>query len=123
MTRDLPPGGHRVMVVEDQYLVSSDLADALEDLGFSVVGPFATNAEALDWLRSEIPDSAILDIQLKDGDCSEVARELRRRGVPMVFFTGDLGWPPLKEEFADLPAIAKPASAADLLKVLAEIVS
>ena len=122
MTR-APPLGRRVMVLEDQYVISSDLADALEELGLKVAGPFATSAEALDWLRQERPDCAILDVQLKHGDCLEVARELRRRDVPMVFFTGDPSWPSLMEEFADVPTIAKPASVTDLLDALAEIVS
>ncbi|MBV9079447.1 MAG: hypothetical protein JO048_18435, partial [Methylobacteriaceae bacterium] len=60
----------------------------------------------------------VLDIQLSDGPCIELALDLQRRGVPFVVLTGN----PLDyvaPVFAGAPIVEKPAS----LDRLAEIVS
>ena len=109
-------GDHRrVLVVEDELFIGMDLADELEGQGFSVAGPVKTSAAALAWLADNTPDLVILDVWLRDSDCLDVARELRRKRVPFVFFTGDPRWPPLQTEFADIRCIGKPARLAQLL--------
>jgi hypothetical protein len=60
----------------------------LKAAGFDIAGPFATCADAENWLKTQQPDAAILDSQLKDGPCDAVATDLTRRGVPLVIFSG-----------------------------------
>ena len=109
-------GDHRrVLVVEDELFIGMDLADELEGQGFSVAGPVKTSAAALAWLADNTPDLVILDVWLRDSDCLDVARELRRKQVPFVFFTGDPRWPPLLAEFADVRCVGKPARLAQIL--------
>jgi DNA-binding response OmpR family regulator len=76
------------LLAEDEAAISLALEDALTDAGFRVAGPFAYCARALEWLRDNTPDAALLDVELADGSCTEVARTLHQRGVPLVFFSG-----------------------------------
>ena len=107
-------GGRRALVAEDEYLIADYLADELKALGFETEEPFATCAEASAWLASNTPDLAVLDILLRDGDCLELARELRRKKVPILFFTGLFDWTPLREEFAGAYVLRKPTHSASL---------
>jgi DNA-binding response OmpR family regulator len=114
-------GGRRALVVEDEYLIGSDLVEQLEALGFETEGPFPSCAEASAWLASNTPDLAVLDILLRDGDCLELARELRRRNVPILFYTGLLDWAPLHGEFAGAHVLRKPVRPADLARALSQL--
>src|ERR671913_2309530 len=77
-----------VLVLEDEALIGLNLRDDLLDAGFQVEGPFNTCAAALSWLETTPPDTAILDAALKDGPCREIARELTRREVPFLIYSG-----------------------------------
>ena len=119
MSDDRRVPGLRVLLAEDQLLIGMDLADELEARGFEVAGSFPSCREALDWLAASSPDIAILDVKLKDGSSLELARELRRRGVPFVFFSGSRGTQDgLRTEFSDVPWVLKPARLDQLLQAL-----
>lgn len=119
MSKPAARDSQRILVVEDECLIGLCLAEELEALGFEVVGPFATCAEASAWLSSNTPDMAALDILLRGGPCLEIARELRRRRVPMLFFTALWDWPPLRDEFAGTPVIRKPIVVTELTSAFA----
>lgn len=72
-----------VLVTEDDAMIGFDLADALDAAGYRIAGPVDSSADALDWLKTNVPDIAVLDVILKDGSCADIARELRRRGIPL----------------------------------------
>ena len=80
--------GKKILLVEDNYLVAMQMAAMLRDLGCEVVGPVATVNEAVDLAADEQLFGAILDVNLKDGNCSPVARALKSRSTPYVFVTG-----------------------------------
>jgi hypothetical protein len=77
-----------VLLAEDEAIIAIDLEDSLKAAGFAVAGPFATIAETTAWLETGRPDVAILDHGLKDGLSDALARDLARRGVPTIIFTG-----------------------------------
>jgi DNA-binding response OmpR family regulator len=77
-----------VLLAEDEAIIAIELDDGLRGAGFAVAGPFATCAQAEAWLKTGDPDAAILDHALKDGPCDDLIRELSRRAVPTVVFTG-----------------------------------
>ncbi|MBB5693151.1 PAS domain S-box protein [Muricoccus pecuniae] len=84
------PSVPRVLIVEDEALLSMELETAVQDLGCEVVGPARTLAEALR-LASTEPDlaAAVLDVNLGGGEFSfPVVDVLRTRGVPYLFSTG-----------------------------------
>jgi DNA-binding response OmpR family regulator len=109
----------RVLVAEDEAIVAMFIEAELGDAGYEVIGAFSTCAEASHWLDSDTPDIALLDHGLKDGPCTDVALELRRRGIPIIALTGsDRGEQP--EVFREAPYLGKPIDAA-LLRVVARI--
>jgi DNA-binding response OmpR family regulator len=77
-----------ILLAEDEAIIAIELADSLQAAGFDVAGPFATCADAEEWLKTAEPDAAILDNLLKDGPCDALASDLSRRGVPVIIFSG-----------------------------------
>jgi DNA-binding response OmpR family regulator len=101
------------MIVEDQALIGMSLEASLEDAGFSVEGPFMSNAQAL----------ALLDIMIKDGTSVEIARVLKSRGIPFVIYSGLPPNPHAPSELQDVPWLEKPISRETLTNVLEELVT
>ena len=56
--------GRRVLVVEDDFLVSLMTVDFLQSIGCEVVGPAVRLPAALQLAQSESLDAALLDINL-----------------------------------------------------------
>jgi two-component system, response regulator PdtaR len=79
--------GRRILVVEDDRLIALDLQDILEGFGCTVVGPVASAKAALELLREDVPDAAILDVHLNGGTSQPVAEALRTQGRPFVVVT------------------------------------
>jgi CheY-like chemotaxis protein len=81
----------RVLLVEDEALISMILEQLLEDLGATVVGPAATVAEALTYANATpapAPDCALLDINLRGEPSWPIADALLARQVPIAFASG-----------------------------------
>lgn len=112
----LPSG--RILVVEDEYWVAEALARQIVADGSAVAGPVPTAEAALDLLK-QIPDlhGAVLDVRLRNGKSFPVAEELRRRGIPFVFYTADphIDWP---IGFRAAPKTSKSADWRDLKCIL-----
>jgi CheY-like chemotaxis protein len=80
--------GVRVLLVEDEALLSMLIEESIEKLGCDIVGVAACLEEALIKARSLMLDVAILDVNL-DGQLSyPVAEILRSRSIPFIFVTG-----------------------------------
>ena len=112
--------GRKVLVVEDEYLIASDLASWLEEQGAQVLGPVPTVAEAMALLDAKImPEVAVLDINLGSEKVFPVADRLDAAGVPFVFVTGyDARLIPARYDNA--PRSLKPLDRGRLLRMLAE---
>ena len=80
----------RIMVVDDEPLISMLVENWLDELGCEVVGPARTVEDALALADGQL-DGAILDVNLGGGNCYPLANALRARGVPLAFATGDSG--------------------------------
>ena len=108
----------RVLVVEDEYYIADDLAQALKRLGAEVVGPVPDREAALALLTSgERIDLAVLDINLRDQMVYPVADLLRERKVPFAFATG---YDPevIPSSYEDVPRWHKPFNHMDLAQSL-----
>ena len=83
------PAAQRILIVEDDFLVASQLVAGLTNAGFDVIGVAMSTDEAIAMARSEHPALAIVDIRLaghRDG--VEVAIELfREHGIRSIFTT------------------------------------
>lgn len=110
-----------VLVAEDEAVIGMTLLPDLEEAGYRVAGPFARCDEAMAWMESSSPDLAILDVILRDGPCTALAQELRRRGVPYLVFSGDDRHAASITEFNDAPWIEKPGSFETIRAALATI--
>jgi DNA-binding NarL/FixJ family response regulator len=76
----------RILIVEDDFLVSSTLEAALADAGFDIVGVAASAAEALQLAQTARPRLAIVDIRLLGAvDGIDAAVALREHGVRSIF--------------------------------------
>lgn len=111
--------GLRVLVVEDEAAISMLLEDMLLDFGCEVVGPAARLSTALDMVRTERFDLAILDVNLAGDPVYPVAEAVAARGVPFLFSTG-YGSGGLEDPFRDRPVVQKPYTFAELKRMLAQ---
>ena len=78
----------RILVVEDEYLLAMEAADALRELGAIVVGPAHRLDIALGLIADEVMDAALLDVNIGGNSSRVVAERLADLGVPFVFTTG-----------------------------------
>ena len=108
--------GRRILIVEDNYLVAAGLSDVMAGHGGIVVGPVSSVVAALKIIRGEALDGVLLDVQLSDGNCVQVATALIERNIPFVVVTG--------YERSTIPAVlrrapylGKPTAAGDLVEV------
>ena len=99
--------GLRVLVVEDNPLIATDLETLLREFGCDVIGPFRDPAGAFAAVRTEKPQAAVLDINHDGGHTFELADALALSEVPFVFLSGhsrDI----LPERHRERPFVDKP---------------
>ena len=122
MDSDLPLAGLHVLVVEDMVVLAFELVDQLEACGAVPLGPIPTVIRALQVIEtSKRIDAALLDVMLCGKASFPVAEELRRRGIPFVFVTGDDE--AVGDRFPDVPVHSKPADMAEVVMSLAAVVA
>jgi CheY-like chemotaxis protein len=110
--------GRCLLIVEDEYLIATDLARALQERGARVIGPAGSIEGALSMLSAHQQiDGAVLDINLRGERIYPVADALRARGVPFVFVTGYDSWG-IPDAYASVPRLEKPVSAPALVRLL-----
>ena len=114
----------RVLIVEDETLLSMVIEDALTDEGYEVVGTARSEPEAVSLAVAHVPDLVLMDIRLAGNtDGIEAAAQiLARTGIRCLMataFTDDttrrraapvqpLGW------------LAKPYDHGDMVRAVAE---
>jgi len=78
-----------ILVVEDEFIIATDLAQRLELLGYQVCGMARSGEAALELAAQNQPDLVLMDIILAgEMDGIETAERLRREtDVPVVFLT------------------------------------
>lgn len=115
MTSNL--AGLRVLVVEDEMMVSMLIEDMLDDLGCKVVGPASRLDEAIALAGEAELDCAVLDVNLGGQSIFPLADLLRAKGAPFAFATGygDAG---LRDVDKGSPVLQKPFRETDLARVL-----
>jgi len=110
----------RILIVEDEMMVSMLLEDFLEELGYSPVGPATALEKAVAMAREAEIDAAILDVNLNGLDTYPVAEILRERGIPFAFATG-YGGNAIIEDFRNTPVLSKPFQLGDLDRAVSEV--
>ncbi len=97
----------RVLLVEDETLIAMMMEGLLRDLDLEVVGPFGTVSDALEAVRHEAIDAALLDVNLGGEMAYPIARLLEAKKVPFVFMTG-YGSETIAMPFANVRVFQKP---------------
>jgi CheY-like chemotaxis protein len=101
--------GRRVLVVEDHYLIADEMRRMVEALGGDVVGPAGHLLAAMECIKGQAVDLALLDINLGADDVYLLARELSARRIPFIFASGyERG--AVHEEFRGAAHVEKPVS-------------
>ena len=113
----------RILIAEDQALVSLTLAALVEDAEGEVVGPIASVSDGLALLEKEDVHAAILDVRLADGEVTPIAKVLLERGTVVLFHTAT-GLPrDIVKQYGQLPVCLKPAPPEQVVQKLAELIS
>ena len=79
--------GRSILIVEDEPLISLDIATEFEKVG-ALVMQTATLKEALHLIEADGLSAAILDHGLHDGNSDELCERLAERGIPFVTYSG-----------------------------------
>ena len=110
----------RVLVVEDDAMISVLLEDSLLNAGYDVVGPFPTAAAARHSLLEHRVDIAVLDVLDGQDTSFSLAAELEQQGIPFAFATGvQRGTIPIQHRHR--PVLQKPFGMGDLLLTVSEL--
>ena len=80
----------KILIVEDEILIASELEAILEDLGYEPIG-IATDTRSALALADRSPDLALVDLNLRDGPTGVRIGELfsSRFGIPVLFVTAN----------------------------------
>lgn len=108
----------RVLIAEDAALIGLMLEDELQSHGFTVVGPFASCASAMDALKVHPVDAAVIDVALLDGPCSSLALALHGMRVPFIVVSAYTRASTPPEFHAAFSWLAKPAPATEFVAEL-----
>jgi DNA-binding NtrC family response regulator len=101
--------GMRVLLVEDSWQLGMALKSLLRSFDAEVDGPVATTADAERLISEHVPDAAVIDINLRQGERSYgLIDRLIGLNVPVIVTSG----------YSDLPMV--PAKAHILEKPISE---
>ena len=101
--------GMRILLVEDSWQLGMALKSLLRSFDAEVDGPVATTADAEHLISKHVPDAAVVDINLRQGERSYgLIDRLIAQGVAVIVTSG----------YSDLPKV--PAKAQILQKPISE---
>lgn len=111
----------KILIAEDETLITVSITKMLENIGHTVVGRARTGKEAVEKALELVPDLVLMDIKMEDMDGLEASRQiLARKPLPIVILTA-FSQEDLIEQANEIGVSAylvKPVSESDLLPVL-----
>lgn len=110
--------GRKILLVEDELLVSCLLEDMLSDLGCTLVGPAQRVDQAMAMVAAEAIDAVVLDVSLNREFSYPVADAIVARGIPFMFSTG-YDRDRLREGYQSYPILQKPFHPLEFAELLA----
>ncbi len=108
---------HKILVVEDEVIISFLIQDLLEELGCADIRQATNVKAALAALDKDLPDLALLDVNLAGEQVFPVAEVLEKAGVPFLFTTG-YGRVGVPAQYDARPVLQKPYDVTALESVL-----
>ncbi|MCB4859500.1 response regulator [Sphingobium sp. PNB] len=122
MMEGVTPGAVRVLVVEDEYFLASDLGALLAEEGFSVMGPHGSLFGALKAIAEHLPDIVMLDVNLQGEMSYPLIDELVARSVPVIIVTG-YDEQSLPSAYESCRRVIKPYSRTDILGAIGMVLA
>jgi DNA-binding response OmpR family regulator len=107
----------RILVLEDEFFIAEDIADALKQAGAEVVGPIGCLAQAEETLASGDVAGAVLDMNLRGEQAFGLAERLRSADVPFVIVSG-YSHAAIPSTLHDVPHLEKPVEPARVVEAL-----
>ena len=111
----------RILVLDDEPLISMLLEGWLTELGHEIIGPARSIPVALDLIGRATLDGAILDVSLGNEKCYPVADVLLEKSVPFAFSTGHSG-EDIDARFKDVLLLSKPFDFAQVEMILGKLI-
>jgi DNA-binding response OmpR family regulator len=113
--------GARILLLEDDALISIDAEDMLLGLGAGEVLVAHTLADAEALVGREPVDAAVLDIRIGSGRSDGVARDLLARGIPFIFTSGYGLASDIAPGAEAIPVVGKPYAADALVAAFSRV--
>jgi DNA-binding response OmpR family regulator len=110
-----------ILLVEDDIILSTDLAFALTEAGCKAIVPAPSNAAALSAMVHYIFDVAILDVNVQNEWVFPVANALEAIGIPFLFLTA-YSHDSIPAQHRGRPFLQKPHHPDGLLDALVELI-
>ena len=107
----------RVLIVEDEALISMLFEDILIELNCEVLGPAHNIRQATELACGLDIDAAVLDVNLAGEPIFPVAEILDQRGVPIIFSSG-YGATGLPDRWRNCLTLPKPFTTEQVADVL-----
>ncbi len=118
-TRSL--AGLRILVAEDHLLLSHFIQEVLLARDCTVVGPAHDVAGALDAIRTQEIDGALLDVSLGADSIYPAAKELAARSIPFILMTGHTNLDAFPALLGTAPCLVKPFRIQQLEDMLEDV--
>lgn len=112
----------RVLVVEDEWLIADQIAVALEEGGYDVVGPVGRVPEALALVGAQRIDAALVDVNVHGERSFALAERLAEATIPFAFLSG-YSTTDMPADFQDRPLLQKPVGAHDVSACMDELLA
>jgi PAS domain S-box-containing protein len=109
--------GKRILLIEDEPLVSMDMESSLTAAGCEIIGPAGTLEDAKLLVEDANYDAALVDANLAGYPVDELATALTQKNCPFAFVTG-YGREALPSGFREAVMLGKPFSQDQLLTVV-----
>jgi CheY-like chemotaxis protein len=114
--------GKRILLIEDEPLVSMDIESILSGAGCAIHGPAGNIEKAKRLIDEGEYDGALVDANLEGHPIDEIAELLKQRDCPFAFVSG-YGREALPAGFRNAVLVAKPYSRNQLLATVDLLVS
>lgn len=105
-----------ILLVENEPLIAMDLEVMLRSAGYADIGHVVSVEQAFEWLGTQSPAAVILDLMVRDGKTTPVARHLHASGTPFLVYSGlERAEVQYDVVFDDAIWLSKPCTQSDLV--------
>lgn len=112
---------HKILIVEDEFIVANDLSLMLKKAGYDSCGIAPSVARALELIAEQQPDWVLIDIFLQGERTGiDLGIQLSNMGIPFIYISANTNQTILQAAKATLPYgfLVKPFREKDLLVML-----